>query len=275
MRNFLSKLSLDFNVFPVGVGSNLIVRDGGINGVVIRLGRNFANVEVGEDFIIAGAAALDSRVAEKAAENGIDLSFLRTIPGTIGGAIKMNAGCYGSCISDVLVSADVILRSGEIQTFYPEDLNFTYRASGLPEESIVVQARLKGKKRLPTQIISQMRSNQAQRSETQPIREKTCGSTFKNPVDFINVKEHKNADQIKAWHLIDKVGLKGFSIGGATVSSLHSNFLINTGSATADDVESLGEYIQKKVFQETSIKLEWEVRRVGVRIRSEKEISLT
>lgn len=275
LRYFLSKLSPDYEVFPLGVGSNLIVRDGGINGVVIKLGRNFSNIEIDDDFVVAGAGALDSRVAEKAAENGIDLSFLRTIPGTIGGAVKMNAGCYGTSISDVLVSTDVILRSGKIQTYHTKDLNFSYRTSILPEESIVVSAKLKGNKIPSQQIISKMRNNQARRSETQPTKEKTCGSTFKNPFAVLNGKDQMSTDQIKAWHLIDKVGLKGFSIGGAEVSTLHSNFLINTGSATADDVESLGEYIQKKVFEETSVKLEWEVKRVGVRIRTEKENRLT
>ena len=274
LRIFLANLSPDIRVFPLGVGSNLIVRDGGIKGVVIRLGQNFSNIEIADNFVIAGAGALDSRVAEKAAEGGVDLSFLRTIPGTIGGAIKMNAGCYGSCIGDVLISADVMLRSGEIRTYSTEDLKLNYRTSGLPEESIVVNAKFKAKRRPPKQIISRMRSNQASRAQTQPVREKTCGSTFKNPVAYSKVKDQKSDDRMEAWYLIDKVGLRGFSIGGAKVSSLHSNFLINTGSATADDVESLGEYIQKKVLEETSVKLEWEVRRVGTRIKPDKETNL-
>ena len=267
--DFLHRLPMSVSVFPIGVCSNLLVGDYGVGGVIVRLGREFSKISCQEEFITAGAGLLDSKVADYAASNGVDLSFLKTIPGTIGGAIKMNAGCYGTCIADVFECAEVVLRSGEIQTLSRTELNFSYRQSELPAEAIVTKVTLKGSKNSPENIKNIMRKNQERRVLSQPIRQKTGGSTFKNPS-----KGHICDGKVyKAWQLIDKASLRGKIIGGAQVSNLHSNFLINIGSATAKDFESLGSSIQKAVFSESGIKLEWEIKKIGIFKNSESDYS--
>ncbi len=258
---FLSALPQSVAVTPIGVCSNLLVRDGGISGTVIRLGRGFSEIKADGSYVIAGGAALDSKVAQCAAEAGIDLSFLRTIPGTIGGAVKMNAGCYGSCIADVFVSCEIVTRQGEKKVLTTDELSFSYRHCNLLDDSIVTKVTLRGEKDNPSRIQHTMNKNQQKRMVSQPIKEKTGGSTFKNP----EIVHKKSGLLMSAWQLIDKVDLRGAKLGGAQVSQLHSNFLINIGQAIAEDFESLGELIQKKVYLDSGIKLEWEIKRVGNR----------
>ena len=264
LSQFLYNLPSEIDVLTIGACSNLIVRDGGIKGVVIKLGKAFSDISFDGNFVSVGAAALDSKIAEKSAEHGLDLSFLRTIPGSIGGAVKMNAGCYGSCLADVFESADVVLRSGELKTLHSQDLGFSYRSAALPSESTVVRVKLKPKRKNAEKIISRMRLNQSKRLNTQPVKERTCGSTFRNPLNT-SLSTLTNSPE-KAWELIDGANLRGYTIGGAMVSKLHSNFLINTGSAKANDVERLGEFIQEKVMEKSGVKLDWEVKRVGIRV---------
>ena len=269
LSNFLSILPESVDVLPVGVCSNLLVGDNGIPDVTIRLGGQFSRVDCDNDLIIAGAGLLDSRIADFAAMNGVDLSFLKTIPGTIGGAVKMNAGCYGTCIADVFESAEIVLRSGKIEVLDRAALNFSYRQSNLPKGAIVTKVTLKGLKSCPKLIENKMFKNQQKRVLSQPTKQKTGGSTFKNPSDG-----HSRDGKIySAWQLIEKAKLRGFKVGGAQVSELHSNFLINTGSASAKDFESLGELIKKVVFKESGIKLEWEIKRVGTFNKIEKDFT--
>ena len=265
---FLILLPKTINVLPIGVCSNLLVRDGGIPGVTIRLGRGFSDIEIDGCYVTVGGAVLDSRIAEVSAQKGVDLSFLKTIPGSIGGAVKMNAGCYGTCLADVFVSCDIVNRAGSVQRLEASDLSFSYRKSDLMDSSIVTKVTLKGNRQAPDEIKAIMQKNQQKRSESQPIKEKTGGSTFKNPT--ITHKHSKSL--MSAWQLIDKVNLRGQILGGAQVSEVHSNFLINTGSAEAKDFEVLGELIQKRVQSETGIELEWEIKRVGVYNREIDEI---
>ena len=266
--NFLSVLPVHINVLPIGVCSNLLVRDGGISDVTVRLGRGFSDITVQDGYITVGAAALDSRVAEFAALNEIDLSFLRTIPGTIGGAVKMNAGCYGMSLSDVFVSADIVNRFGEVKTLKASDLEFSYRHSNLPDTVVVTRVKLKGRKEKSTVINKKIKKNQQLRLVSQPIKEKTGGSTFKNPQPIVS----HDLNYSSAWQLIDNANLRGAKVGGAKVSELHSNFLINTGLANSDDFESLGEVIQKMVLEKSGIHLQWEIKRVGDRIRTKKKL---
>ena len=258
---FLSMIPKNMIVTPIGVCSNILVRDGGIPGAVVRLGRGFSSIKINENYITAGAAALDSRVAYAAAEKGLDLSFLRTIPGTIGGAVKMNAGCYGSCVQDIFESCEVVTRAGKITKLNGADLKFGYRNSNLLDDSIITEVTLKAKRLDPSLIRRFMEENQKKRLESQPINQRTGGSTFKNP------HEHYRDPQVmmSAWQLIDKAKLRGKKLRGAKVSDLHSNFLINTGNAEAEDFELLGELIQKKVLINSGVNLEWEIKRVGLR----------
>jgi len=258
---FLSQLPEDINVTPVGVCSNILVRDGGIPGATIRLGRGFSEVKIDGQYITAGGFALDSKIAEFAAESGVDLSFLRTIPGTIGGAVKMNAGCYGTCLADVFKSCQIVTRNGEEKVLTHDDLQFSYRNSDLHNDTIVTSVVLKGKKAEPENIKKLMIENRKKRSESQPLREKTGGSTFKNP----KIAHKKSGVLMSAWQLIDMVGLRGKKLRGAQVSKLHSNFLINLGHANAEDFEALGELIQEKVYFESGIRLHWEIKKVGLR----------
>ena len=260
---FLRDLPPEFPVFPLGVGSNLIVRDGGIRGVVIRLGRGFNRIAVEGDRVRAGAAALDAHVARKAAEAGRDLTFLRTIPGTIGGAVRMNAGCYGSYVADHFVSARAVNRRGETVTLSPEDLGFSYRHSALPEDLIVTEVLFEAAAGDPAALAQRMEDQLAKRDETQPVKDRTAGSTFRNPAGYSSTGQADDSHALKAWTLIDAAGLRGATLGGAQMNPKHPNFLTNTGTATAAELEALGEDVRKRVFQNSGITLEWEIRRVG------------
>ena len=266
---FLTLLPEEVDILPIGVCSNLLVRDGGIPGVTIKLGRGFSSIDVDGCYVTVGGAVLDSRLAEFSAQRGIDLSFLRTIPGSIGGAVKMNAGCYGTCVADAFVSCDVVTRSGYIKTLKSRDLRFSYRSSTLMDDSIVTRVTLKGALEAPKQIKATMKKNQEKREKSQPIKEKTGGSTFKNP----KIEHMHSGDLMSAWQLIDRANLRGKILGGAQVSELHSNFLINTGSAEAADFEALGALIQRSVHLESGINLEWEIKKVGNRKREIKQNS--
>ena len=261
---FLAGLPADIPVFPVGVCSNLIIRDGGIRGVVVRMGRNFNGIEVLEGGKIrVGAAALDAQVAKKAAEAGIDLAFLRTIPGAIGGAIKMNAGCYGVYFADVFVEATAIDRQGRNVRLTASDLDFSYRSSSIPEGMIVTEVVLQGPLGDPQEISAKMEDALAKREASQPVKERSCGSTFRNPAGFSSTGRADDVHDLKAWKVIDDAGMRGARVGGAQMSEMHSNFMINTGDATATDLEELGELVRKKVYQNSGITLHWEIMRVG------------
>lgn len=261
---FLAGLPAEVPVFPMGVGSNLIVRDGGLPGVVIRLGRGFNGIRVEDGRVVAGAAALDAHVARKAAEAGVDLGFLRTIPGSIGGAVRMNAGCYGSYLADVFVSARAVTRGGEVVTLTADDLRFAYRSSAVPEGTVIVEATLAGPAGEPVEIVRRMEAQLAARDASQPTKERSAGSTFRNPAGFSSTGRADDVHDLKAWTLIEAAGMKGARLGGAQMSDKHANFLINTGGATAADLENLGELVRKKVLESFGILLEWEIMRVGL-----------
>jgi len=261
---FLRDLPDDVPVFPMGVGSNLIVRDGGLRAVVIRLGRGFNGISVAGNRVTAGAAALDAHVARRAADAGVDLTFLRTIPGAIGGAVCMNAGCYGSYVADHLVEIRVVLRSGEHVTLPAEALHLAYRSSDLPEGAVVVEAVFEGASGDPADLHARMEDQLAKRDATQPTKDRTAGSTFRNPAGFSSTGKADDVHDLKAWKVIDDAGMRGATRGGAQMSPKHSNFLVNTGGATAADLEGLGEEVRKKVFQHSGIELEWEIKRVGM-----------
>jgi len=261
--DFLKILPKEIDVFTIGVGSNLLVRDGGIRGAVIRLGSGFKNISFRNNRIIAGASALDAHVASKAADNGLDLTFLRTIPGSIGGAIRMNAGCYGSYVADHFISAKVLNRSGELFNLSSKDLEFSYRQCNIPEEYIILEAIFEAKSGEPSELHAKMKNQLAKRDASQPNRERTAGSTFRNPSGFSSTGETDDIHDLKAWKLIDDAGMRGATCGGAKISEKHSNFLINTGTATAYDLENLGELVRKSVFKKSKVKLEWELIRVG------------
>lgn len=260
---FLSGLDPATPVFPMGVGSNLIVRDGGIRGVVIRLGRAFNGIQIDGTRVTAGAAALDARVARQAADAGVDLTFLRTIPGSIGGAIRMNAGCYGSYMADHLIQATAVTRTGETVTLAREDLNFQYRQCDLPDGCILTQAILEGAAGDPTELNQRMADQLARRDESQPTKDRTAGSTFRNPAGFSSTGREDDTHELKAWRVIDDAGLRGATLGGAVMNEKHPNFLTNAGEATSADLEGLGEMVREKVFKHSGIKLQWEIMRVG------------
>ncbi|WP_435259670.1 UDP-N-acetylmuramate dehydrogenase [Thioclava sp. FR2] len=260
---FLAALDPAFPVFPMGVGSNLIVRDGGLRAVVIRLGRGFNSIEIQGDRVIAGAAALDAHVARKSAEAGRDLTFLRTIPGSIGGAVRMNAGCYGSYVADVLEEVRIVTRDGRIETLPASALNLRYRQSDLPEGAVLVSATFRAPDGNPLALQEKMEDQLAKRDASQPTKERSAGSTFRNPVGHSSTGRADDSHELKAWKVIDDAGMRGARIGGAQMSVMHSNFMINAGGATAADLENLGEDVRKKVFQNSGITLEWEIMRVG------------
>ncbi|MDO5620151.1 MAG: UDP-N-acetylmuramate dehydrogenase [Paracoccus sp. (in: a-proteobacteria)] len=260
---FLHDLPADVPVFTMGVGSNLIVRDGGIRGVVIRLGRGFNGIGVDGDIVTAGAAALDAHVARKAAQAGLDLTFLRTIPGSIGGAVAMNAGCYGSYVADHLIDAIAITRAGDLVTLTPADLRFAYRHSELPPGAVLVSARFRAGRADPAALEARMEDQLAKRDATQPVKDRSAGSTFRNPVGFSSTGRADDTHDLKAWKLIEDAGLRGYRLGGAQMSEKHPNFLLNTGEATAADLESLGEYVRQKVQDTSGHLLTWEVIRIG------------
>jgi UDP-N-acetylmuramate dehydrogenase len=251
---FLSELPRQFAVYIVGVGSNLIVRDGGIPGVVIRLSpRGFGEVAADGDGVEAGAAALDKRVAETAAAASIGgLEFFFGIPGTVGGALRMNAGANGRETRDVLVEASGIARDGTKHTLGNADMKFVYRGSGADPSIVFTSARFRGTIAAPEAIRARMNEVQSHRETAQPIREKTGGSTFQNPPGH------------SAWKLIDAAGCRGLRVGGAQVSEMHCNFLINTGAATGHDIETLGETVRARVRENSGIELHWEIKRIGI-----------
>ncbi|MBL4811750.1 MAG: UDP-N-acetylmuramate dehydrogenase [Rhodobacteraceae bacterium] len=260
---FLAALPADISVFPMGVGSNLIVRDGGIDGVVIRLGRGFNQINIDGELITTGAAALDAHVARKAAQAGRDLTFLRTIPGTIGGAIRMNAGCYGAYLADVFVSATAILRDGSEVTLGPDDLNFGYRHTTLPPGAVLTSATLHAPIGAPEKLEARMAEQIARRDASQPTKDRTAGSTFRNPAGFSSTGQADDSQDLKAWKVIDDAGMRGATCGGAVMNTKHPNFLTNAGGATAAELEGLGEEVRKKVYDTTGLTLEWEIMRIG------------
>ena len=250
----LDALPREIPVTTIGLGSNLIVRDGGIKGLVIRLGgRPFGAVEIMEGFrLVAGAATPDLYVAKAAATASVDgLAFLRGVPGAIGGALVMNAGAHGGEVKDALIEARGIDRTGARRAFSNAEMGFSYRHSGAPDDIVFTRATFQGRPGDPKAIEAEMERITRAREASQPIREKTGGSTFKNPPG------------LKAWELIDCAGCRGLRIGGAEVSTLHCNFLVNLGSATAADLEALGEEVRRRVMETSGVKLEWEIRRVG------------
>jgi UDP-N-acetylmuramate dehydrogenase len=251
---FLKHLPEDLPVYVVGVGSNLIVRDGGMPGVVVRLApRAFGEIQARDDVVSAGAAALDKRVAETAAAaNLAGLEFYFGIPGTIGGALRMNAGANGAETKDVLLDATGVDRRGNIHTFANADMKFVYRNCGVDPLVIFTSARFRGQPAATDAIRARMNEVQTHRETAQPIREKTGGSTFKNPPGD------------SAWKLIDAAGCRGLKLGGAQVSEMHCNFLINTGNATGHDIETLGETVRERVKQNSGIELHWEIKRIGI-----------
>lgn len=243
----------DVPVTILGVGSNMLVRDGGVPGVVIRLPAAFGKIEIDGMRIRAGAAALDAAVARRAADAGIaGLEFLRGIPGTVGGALRMNAGCYGVEIKDIFVEATAIDGKGNKHVLSPSDIAFSYRKAGVPEDFVFIEAVFEGKPDDPSAVKARMDELLAKREISQPIGAKTGGSTFKNPPGQ------------SAWKLIEDAGCRGLKVGDAMVSDVHCNFLINLGNATAADIESLGEEVRRRVKEKSGIMLEWEIKRVGV-----------
>jgi UDP-N-acetylmuramate dehydrogenase len=250
---FLSKLPTDIPVQVVGLGSNLIVRDGGVPGVVVRLGRGFNAVTVDGTRVHAGTAVPDVKVARAAADAGIaGLSFFRGVPGAIGGALRMNAGAYGGETKDVLAYATGVARDGDLVTYTNEEMGFSYRHSGVPDDVIFTTALFEGRAGDKATIAAEMDKITEAREATQPIKSRTGGSTFKNPPGH------------KAWQLIDDAGCRGLKVGGAQVSELHCNFLLNLGTATARDIETLGETVREKVQAKSGVTLEWEIKRIGV-----------
>ena len=255
LQAFLRDLEPTTPVMPLGLGSNLIVRDGGVAGVVVRLGKAFAKVTASADLTLdCGAGASGILVSSTARDNGIaGLEFLRSIPGTVGGFVRMNGGAYGGEVKDILIDCDVVLRGGTLQTISNTMLKYTYRHSSLPQGAIVVAARFKGRAGNSDDIQAEMDRISASREASQPLRSKTGGSTFKNP------------DGHKAWQLVDAAGCRELTIGGAQVSEKHCNFLLNTGAATSAEIEALGEEVRRRVKAQSGIELEWEIQRVGNR----------
>ena len=251
---FLSRIPADLPVTVVGLGSNLLVRDGGVPGVVIRLGRGFASIAAEADSRIrAGTAVPDVKVARAAADAGVaGLAFYRGIPGSIGGALRMNAGAHGRETKDVLISARAVDRSGKLHALSLNDMGFSYRHSDVPADFILTEALFQGTPGDPAAILREMEEVADYREKNQPIRERTGGSTFKNPPGF------------SAWKLIDEAGCRGLRVGGAKVSEMHCNFLINDAGATAEDIERLGETVRARVKGRTGISLQWEIIRLGL-----------
>jgi UDP-N-acetylmuramate dehydrogenase len=254
LANLLKNLPADIPVTVIGLGSNLIVRDGGVPGVVVRLGRGFNEVKIEDSYRVrTGAAVPDVQVARAAQKAGIaGLSFYRGIPGAIGGALRMNGGAYGRETKDVLIEARGVDRQGNIRVYSNADMHYSYRHCGAPEDVIFTQALLQGTKGDPATIAAEMDKITEARESTQPVKSRTGGSTFKNPPGH------------KAWQLIDAAGCRGLRIGDAQVSEMHCNFLINLGNASAADIETLGETVRRRVKENSGIELEWEIKRIGV-----------
>ena len=253
LATFLQTKPKGVPITVIGVGSNLLIRDGGVPGVVIRLGREFATVNVNNADVICGAGALDGNVARAAQEAGVTgLEFLSGVPGTIGGALRMNAGAYGAEMQNVVVGASALDGAGNRHELSAEDLGFSYRKCTMPAGWIFIEAHLRGHAGRTADIQSRMDDIKNAREDSQPLRTKTGGSTFKNP------------EGLKAWKLIDEAGCRGLRVGGAQVSEKHCNFLINDGTATAADLEALGEDVRKRVMETSGVDLQWEIRRIGV-----------
>lgn len=254
---FLKAKPTDVPHTVIGVASNIIVRDGGVDGVVIRIGRGFADIQLDHDIITAGAGAADIKVARKARDAGLQgLEFLSGIPGTIGGGLRMNAGAYEREIKDVIVDADVLDGQGNRHRLGRQELGLGYRHCDVEEDWVFVSARLRGEPGDRQDIDRRMQKISSEREKTQPVKTPTGGSTFRNP-------EGANPKKNKAWELIDKAGCRGLVRGGAQVSELHCNFLINTGAATAADLEGLGEEVRRRVMADSGVMLEWEIRLLG------------
>ncbi len=252
LKDFLAVYPKDWPLMVLGGMANTIIRDGGVRGAVIRMGKNFSDIKVEGTKITAGAGALNGSVAAAAAKAGIGgLEFLSGIPGTVGGAVCMNAGAYGSEVKDVLLETTAINREGEKRYLKPDNLQMSYRSTVLPEDYILIEAEFEGQEEDPEIVRERLKDIKVKRQETQPITEKTGGSTFANPEGH------------KAWELIDKVGGRGLKVGGAQMSEKHCNFMINTGGATASDLEALGEEVRRRVREETGIELQWEIKRIG------------
>lgn len=253
LQQFLRDLDPATPVMALGLGSNLIVRDGGVPGVVVRLGKAFAKVaRTDATTLDCGGGASGILVSSTARDAGIaGLEFLRSIPGTVGGFVRMNGGAYGGEVKDILVDCDVVLRSGALRTLPAAELGYSYRHSELPEGAIVVSARFRGRPGEPAAIQAEMDRIGASREASQPLRSRTGGSTFKNPPGR------------KAWELVDAAGCRGLALGGAQVSEKHTNFLINTGDATSTEIEALGEEVRRRVRETQGVELEWEIQRVG------------
>ena len=268
LADFLA--STDMPITPLGVCSNLIIRDGGLPGAAIRLGRGFNGIEVLDGHRIrVGAAALDAHVAKQAAAAGIaGLEFLRTIPGAIGGAVKMNAGCYGSYTADVVSEVTAIDRSGRTVTLTPDQLGFAYRSSAIPDDMVVVEAVLQGRSGDPATSTALMEEFVTKREASQPVKDRSCGSTFRNPAGYSSTGRADDSMDLKAWKLIDDAGCRGLRLGGAQMSEKHPNFLINTGTASAADLENLGEDVRARVKSHSGHDLTWEIRRIGVMVPS-------
>ena len=251
---FLKNTPREIPVYPIGVGSNMLVRDGGVPGVVIRLGRGFGDISAEDGHRLrVGAAVPDVRAARFAADSGIDgLTFLRGIPGTIGGALRMNGGAYGGETKDALIEARAVDREGNIRVLTNAGMKYSYRHCGAPEDLVFTQALFQGKPGVTADILAAMDKITASREATQPIKSRTGGSTFKNPPNY------------KSWQLIDKAGMRGFAVGPAKVSDLHCNFLINEGGATAAQIEELGETVRSRVKETSGIELDWEIKRIGI-----------
>lgn len=253
LSHFLTGLAPEIPVTVIGAASNLIIRDGGIPGIVVKLARGFSDIAVEEGGIVAGAAALDATIAEQAAAAGLaGLEFLSGIPGSLGGAVTMNAGAYGAEMAEVLDWAELVLRSGEIVRLAAHELGLSYRHANIPPGTVVVRARLRARPGETQLIAARMHEIKVSREATQPVRARTGGSTFRNPEGY------------KAWTLIDQAGCRGMVLGGAQVSEKHCNFLINTGSATAAELESLGDAVRRRVRAQSGIDLQWEIRRIGI-----------
>ena len=257
LADFLRQRPADVAVTVVGAGSNLLVRDGGIAGVVVRLGQGFTGIRVEQCDVVAGAGAMDVNVARAAERAGLaGLEFLNGIPGTLGGALRMNAGAYGRAMADITVSATALDRAGVRRVLEGDDFGFGYRRSAVPEDWIFTEVRLRGVPGSRNEIAETMAEIRAARTSTQPVKSRTGGSTFVNPASV-------EAKGRAVWELVEEAGCRGLRVGGAMVSEQHCNFLVNTGSASAADVEALGEEIRRRVMETAGVALEWEIRRIG------------
>jgi UDP-N-acetylmuramate dehydrogenase len=267
--HFVQNCPREVPITMMGVASNTIIRDGGIPGVVIRLGRDYADIKVDGTIVTAGAAALDMNVALATSRAGVaGLEFLSGIPGTIGGALRMNAGSYGKEIKEVLVNAEVLFRDGTSKTLTPSEMGMSYRHNSLPDDVIFLGCTLQGEPGDTAAIEARINEIKTKRAESQPIRSKTGGSTFANPTQG----SPANPQTHKAWQLIDAAGCRGLKIGGAQMSEMHANFMINTGGATAADLERLGETVREKVYAQSGIKLRWEIKRIGTPLEQDADI---